>query len=129
MNNIVLKFFQLGFVVILVCCSNPTYALDLPDEKEEEVIERIEREIDEVEVSAFTMLDDLKAPLELQRGSVTYSYFPCKAKWKTATLYRSEVRAARRWLRSGHFDIVQNSLLDHVLVKIGCGMPDDAGER
>ncbi|OGV63980.1 MAG: hypothetical protein A2283_11950 [Lentisphaerae bacterium RIFOXYA12_FULL_48_11] len=47
-------------------------------------------------VDAVSLVDGLSDPLVFCRGNVTYRYFPCKARGKTATLYLAEIAVLKK---------------------------------
>jgi glycosyltransferase involved in cell wall biosynthesis len=78
----------------------------------------------DIEVSAFTMLDDLPAPIQIRRGAVGYTYLPCRARCKTLTLYRTELRKMRQWLERGQYDVVHaQPTPQYLLAAVECGLP------
>lgn len=60
----------------------------------------------DLRVEAFTMINDLPQETVIERGSVRYHYLPCGSRWKTATLFRKEIKQLQDRLRDCAVDLV-----------------------
>jgi glycosyltransferase involved in cell wall biosynthesis len=79
----------------------------------------------DLRVEAITMSSDLAKEQIIEQGNVRYHYLPCSSRWKTATLFRREIKTLHQRLVDLGVEMVhgQPTIL-FLLAAIGAGLPN-----